>query len=120
MRNLDRKVAMHPTKRISAKGGIPEKEKAAFTVDQVEQLLDAIRGLPPYVFVMIGLYAGLRREEILALQWDCVFLDVEVPYLTVKRAWHTEHKRPVFLEGAEDKGCPKRCAASGMPGRMFA
>ena len=24
------------------------------------------------VFVMIGLYAGLRREEILALQWDSV------------------------------------------------
>ena len=25
-----------------------------------------------YVFVMIGLYAGLRREEILGLKWDCV------------------------------------------------
>ena len=31
---------------------------------------DAIYGLPPYVFVMLGLYAGLRREEILGLQWD--------------------------------------------------
>ena len=26
--------------------------------EQVECLLDAIRDLPPYVFVMIGLYAG--------------------------------------------------------------
>ena len=59
--------------------------------EQVERLLDAIRGLPPYVFVMIGLYAGLRREEILALQWDSVYLDTDAPYLTVRRAWHTEH-----------------------------
>lgn len=51
-----------------------------------------------YVFVMIGLYCGLRREEILALQWDCVFLDVPAPYLSVKRAWHTEHNRPVILD----------------------
>ena len=46
---------------------------------------------------MIGLYAGLRREEILALQWDSVYLDAETPYLTVRRAWHTEHNRPVIL-----------------------
>ena len=63
---------------------------------RVEQLLDAIKGLPPYVFVMIGLYAGLRREEILALKWDSVYLDEAAPYLTVRRAWHTEHNRPVI------------------------
>ena len=28
---------------------------------------------------MIGLYAGLRREEILALQWDSVYLDTDTP-----------------------------------------
>ena len=33
-----------------------------------------------YVFVMLGLYAGLRREEILALQWDSVYLDTDTPY----------------------------------------
>lgn len=52
--------------------------------------------LPPYVFIMLGLYAGLRREEILGLQWDSVYLDTEAPYLTVRRAWHTEHNRPVI------------------------
>ena len=25
------------------------------------------------IFIVLGLYSGLRREEILALQWDCVF-----------------------------------------------
>lgn len=55
------------------------------------------KGLPPYVFVMIGLYTGLRREEILALKWDSVFLDTRTLYLTVRRAWHTENNRPVIL-----------------------
>ena len=76
----------NPTIYLSGKnGGVPQKEKNPLTDDQVERLLDAIRGLPPYVFVMLGLYAGLRREEILALQWDSVFLDEAAPYLTVCR-----------------------------------
>ena len=87
-----------PTIHLSAKGGgVPQTEKTALTDDQATQLLDAVRDLPPYVFVMLGLYAGLRREEILALQWDSVYLDVEAPYLTVRRAWHAEHNRPVIL-----------------------
>lgn len=54
-----------------------------------------VRRHRPYDFIMIGLYAGLRREEILALQWDCVFLDAPTPYISVRRAWRTEHNRPV-------------------------
>lgn len=64
--------------------------------EQVKILLDTIRGLPPYVFVMIGLYAGLRREEILALRWDCVFLDGATPYISVRRAWRSVNNRPVI------------------------
>ena len=97
----------NPTKKLSAKGGIPTKERQALTDEQVEQLLDAIRGLPPYVFVMIGLYAGLRREEILALQWDCVFLDCEAQHLSVNRAWHTEHNRPVILTELKTKAAQR-------------
>lgn len=86
----------NPTKKLNAKGGTPKKEKEPLTDAQVKTLLDTIRGLPPYVFVMIGLYSGLRREEILALQWDCVFLDVPTPYISVRRAWHEESNRPVI------------------------
>lgn len=85
-----------PCDKISAKGGKSPKEREALTDEQIKKLLDAIQGLPPYLFVMIGLYAGLRREEILGLQWDCVFLDTDAPYLSVKRAWHTESNRPVI------------------------
>ena len=94
----------NPTIYLTTKGGgVPQEDRQALTDEQVERLLDAIRDLPPYVFVMIGLYAGLRREEILALQWDSVYLDTDTPYLTVRRAWHTEHNRPVISDELKTK-----------------
>ena len=86
----------NPAAKIKAKGGMPRKEREALTDEQVKILLETIKGRPPYVFVMIGLYSGLRREEILGLQWNCVFLDVETPYIAVRRAWRTEHNRPII------------------------
>lgn len=86
----------NPCEGLSAKGGKPGKKINALTDEQVKLLLDTVRGLPPYTFIMIALYSGLRREEILGLQWDCVFLDVPTPYISVRRAWRSEHNRPVI------------------------
>ena len=98
----------NPTIYLTTKGGgVPQEDRQALTDEQVECLLDAIRDLPPYVFVMIGLYAGLRREEILALQWDSVYLDTDTPYLTVRRAWHTEHNRPVISDELKTKAAER-------------
>lgn len=98
----------NPTVYLTAKGGgIPQTDKIPLTDEQVERLLAAIKGLPPYVFVMLGLYTGLRREEILALQWDSVYLDTNAPYLTVRRAWHTEHNRPVILMELKTKAAER-------------
>ncbi len=103
-----RVIQENPTIYLSSKsGGIAQKDKVPLTDEQVQVLLDAIRGLPPYVFVMIGLYAGLRREEILALKWDAVHLDSKTPYLTVCRAWHTEHNRPVILTELKTKAAKR-------------
>ncbi len=86
----------NPCVGISGKGGKAAKKKEALTDQQVEVLLDTVKGLPPHLFIVLGLYSGLRREEILALQWDCVFLDEPTPYISVRRAWRTEHNRPVI------------------------
>lgn len=103
-----RVIDNNPTLYLATKGGgVPQKEKPALTDEQAERLLDAIRGLPPYIFVMLGLYTGLRREEILALKWDSVYLDTEAPYLTVRRAWHTENNRPVILTELKTKAAER-------------
>lgn len=89
-------ITDNPCVGISAKGGKASKKKDALTDQQVAILLDTVKELPPYLFIMIGLYSGLRREEILALQWDCVFLDESTPYISVRRAWRAEHNRPII------------------------
>lgn len=97
-----------PTMYLSPEGGgVPQKERVPLTDDQVEKLLQATKGLPPYLFVMLGLYAGLRREEILALKWDSVYLDSDAPFLTVRRAWHTENNKPVILTELKTKAAKR-------------
>ncbi len=104
-------ITDNPTKYLSKKGGgKPPKEKEALTDEQIKLLLDTVRDLPPYVFVMLGLYAGLRREEILALQWDCVVLDTDAPYIMVRRAWHTESNRPIIMTELKTKAASRDIA----------
>lgn len=81
----------------TTKGGVPEKGRTALTNEQVETLLEAVKETRVYYFCMIGLYAGLRREEILGLMWDCVHLD-GTPRIEVKRALRFEHNQPVVSE----------------------
>lgn len=84
-------------------GGTPATEKIPLTETQQSALIDTVKGLPINPFVMIGLYSGLRREEILGLQWDCVHLDDEVPYLSVRRAWRWEKNKAVVSDKLKSK-----------------
>lgn len=87
-----------PTEALSGRGGKAPKGRPALTDVQVKTLLTAVGGLPVETYIRIGLEAGLRREEILGLQWDCVHLDSNAPYISVQRAWRIEHNRPVVSE----------------------
>lgn len=84
----------NPAVGINAKGGKPAQKKNALTDEQARRLLNTVKDLPPYTFIMVGLYSGLRREEILALQWDCVHLDTPTPYISVQRAWRAKTGKP--------------------------
>lgn len=79
------KIPRDPARRVKA-GGRPTQKKEALTQEEQEILLSAVEGLPVWLFCMLGLYAGLRREEICALQWDCVDLEGKAPHLRVRRA----------------------------------
>ena len=92
------KISHFPCNKLGKKGGTPPKEKQALRSDQVKTLLDAVRPAPTdaYVFCMVGLYSGLRREEILGLEWKNVVLDGNAPYIAVRTALHWSHNRPVI------------------------
>lgn len=74
-----------PTRKLKAEGkdGAPRR---ALTPEQQSQLLSAVKGLAIEPFVIIGLYTGMRREEICGLRWDCVVLDETAPHIDVRRA----------------------------------
>lgn len=74
-----------PAEKIKP-GGAKPQEKEALTVEQCAQLEAAVKGTRAYIFVMLGLYAGLRREEICGLQWKDVALKADPPRLTVNNA----------------------------------
>ncbi len=65
--------------------GKKKKRVRPLTDEQIRTLLDAVQDTPAETFVRLALYAGLRREEALGLQWDSVRLDGPVPSLTVER-----------------------------------
>lgn len=90
-------VRVNPCVDLRA-GGKRAAEKEALTRQQMQKLEDAVAGTRIYPFVMIGLYAGLRREEILGLQWDCVHLDGAAPYISVRRALRWVHNQPVVSD----------------------
>ena len=89
-------IEKSPCRKLS-KGGIPQEEKVALNDEQIAVLLDAISTATTDIvpFVMIGLYAGLRREEILGLMWRNVTLDGNAPHISVRTALRWEHNRPV-------------------------
>lgn len=91
--------------RKLGKGGTPPKEKHALTDTQAAVLLEAVKTARTdiYPFVMIGLYAGMRREEIMGLKWSNVVLDGAAPYISVQTALRWENNRPVVSDQLKSK-----------------
>lgn len=84
-----------PCSKLKA-AGARSKEKTPLTPEQSKALLEATRGTRAYLFIMLGLYAGLRREEICGLRWVDVDLTSKPPHLTVNNAVRFEGTKGVF------------------------
>jgi len=65
-------------------GGIKTKAKTPLTREQQAALCEAVEGTRAELFVLLCLYAGLRREEALGLLWSNVHLDGDTPYIDVR------------------------------------
>lgn len=90
-------VKANPCATLKAGGRAP-KQKDSLTKEQRAALIEAVKGTRVYPFVMIALYAGLRREEALGLKWDMVTLDGDAPCINVRRALRWEKGKPPQLD----------------------
>lgn len=64
--------------------GEQAEEKMPLTKEQEKALLDKARGTKLYLFVLLGLNCGLRRGELLGLQWGDI--DFDTGMLNVERS----------------------------------
>lgn len=76
-------IVKSPFHRLKA-GGKKAQEKTPLSDAQAAQLMAAVHGTAVEPFVALGLYAGLRKEEILGLRWANVHLSGPAPYLSVR------------------------------------
>lgn len=67
-------ILRSPFRKLKA-GGKKAKEKRPLSDEQVQALIKAVADTAAEPFVLLGLYAGLRKEEILGLRWCNVHLD---------------------------------------------
>ena len=93
------KIRKNPCKNLEAQGRKPPKKKA-LTREQQQTVVAALKGEQIYIFVMLCLFCGLRREEALGLQWRDVHLDEteKTPWLEVCRTCTWPHNKPHVTE----------------------
>ena len=88
-------ILRSPAAKIKA-GGTEAKEKVPLTPEQCAALEKATEGTRAHLFILLGLYTGLRREEICGLRWCDVDLNETAPHLTVNNAVRFENGKGIF------------------------
>lgn len=101
------KLRSSPAEHVRA-GGKKAAEKVPLSESQQTTLIQAVTGTPALPFVMLGLYAGLRKEEILGLQWDFVHLSGSAPYLSVERTCTFEGNKAVVTSQLKTKAARRK------------
>lgn len=75
-------ISVNPTKRID----FPKKEKykgaGYYNESQIEQLLECTKNDPLEMIILLTVFYGLRRSEVLGIKWDAI--DFKNNTLTIK------------------------------------
>ena len=80
-KNLMKKVDKPKHKKVHSQ---------ALTSDQQKQLIEACSKIPNADVILVSLYQGFRRGEVLGLTRDCV--DLEKKTITINKAWSQRNK----------------------------
>lgn len=99
-------ILSNPTDKKSP-GGKRSALKTPLTAAQQAALLEAVKDTRAETFVALGLYAGLRREEILGLAWSDVHFG-DTPYLEVTHAVRFDKSKPTRSKTLKSKAAARK------------
>ena len=106
-------IAFNPVKRIE----MPKKERYTgakhYNEKQLEQLLECSKGDPLEIVILLTLFYGLRRSEVLGLKWDAV--DFEGKTISIK---HTVVKIGKITHMHNRTKNDSSCATFPMPDKI--
>lgn len=81
---------------------IVKKQKGYVQSDEIEKLIDVVRGDPCEIQILLALWLGMRRSEIMGLHWDCI--DYKHKWLVIKRVLVlNKDNEYVLKEGAKNR-----------------
>lgn len=83
------RISRHERKVLCGQSADSESEPSVLTVDEAKSLLSAAHSNPDIKllpFVVLGLFCGLRTEEIKRLEWSAINLSGEKPSVTISGA----------------------------------
>jgi integrase len=95
---IDGKLLKNPAEFVTA--AHPDAVRPEIKVldtDQTRRLLESVKGTPMFLPVLIGVTTGMRRGEILGLQWEDI--DFQAGKLTVRQS-----AQQVLVDGERGKG----------------
>jgi integrase len=91
-----RELVRRNVARLSEPERVPHEEVAYLAPDQVQVLMDVVRGHPLEALVIVAVNTGLRQGELLGLRWEDVDLDSAT--LQVRRALQRVDKEWRFVD----------------------
>lgn len=74
-------ISFNPAAGIVVKDQREDFEGSAYSPEQAKQLLEVFKGDPIETAVMLGLYLGLRRSEVVGLRWKDVDFERDIVHI---------------------------------------
>lgn len=95
-----------------------KKEHAYLNAEQIVNLISACEGDVAEIPILLGLWLGLRRSEILGLCWDCIDLENNLVY--IKRTLvRDENSKFVLKEYTKNEGSQRVLPLPGYIAEKF-
>ena len=96
MKWLEPRLGVNPLRcvqKVESRGS-QKRERRAFAMDELQRLV-AVSG-PCGVVYLTAAFAGLRRGELLQLEWRDLHLDAERPFVNVRASISKNHKQAML------------------------